>query len=49
MINDREIKETESTWSVKSEKRTSKQQNHSNSFAQILNEDEIMDGDDESE
>ena len=47
MINDREIKETESTWSVKSEKRTSKQQNHSNSFAQILNEDEIMDGDDE--
>ena len=46
MINDREIKETESTWSVKSEKRTSMQQNHSNSFAQIINEDEIMDVDD---
>ena len=47
MINDRQIKETESTWSVKSEKRTSMQRNQSNSFAQILNEHEFLDADDE--
>lgn len=43
VITDRENKEAESTWSVKSEKRVLRQLNDTGGFAQIINQDEILD------